>query len=79
MLEAMQTSGNIPSAMYPEALPDALVALQNRINLESDTDADDATQTPDSEHVNSKTKAAPLIELIQQAIAQNEKLMWEDG
>ena len=77
MLKAMKTSGNIPGALFPEALGDALAALQERVQLESN-DEDDSVADDDN-HVGVQTKALPLIELMQRAIEQNEKLLWEKG
>lgn len=77
ILKTIKTSGNIPGALFPEAIPDALKALQDHIKLESDND--EAQSAEDSNYVGIKTKALPLIELMQRAIEQNEKLMWDEG
>ena len=77
MLKAMHTSGNIPGALFPEAVADALEALQKRIEIESNEE--DSAQAEDSKHVDINTKALPLIKLMQGAIEQDEKLMWDKG
>jgi len=77
MLKAMKTSGNIPGALFPEAINDALMALQERVQLDS-SDEDEAT-TEDDNHIEIQKKALPLIELMQRAIEQDEKLLWEKG
>lgn len=79
ILEALQTSGNIPGTLFPEALPSALETLKNRVEIASDVGVDVSTQDEDGDDVSIHTKAAPLIELIQTAITQNEKLMWDKG
>lgn len=79
MLKAMKTSGNIPGALFPEAIPDALNKLQDRIKIDSNEDDKTNAAEQDSDHVGIQTKAMPLIELMQRAIEQNEKLMWETG
>jgi len=77
MLKTFRTSGNIPSALSPEAIPDALEALKNKIKLESEEEG--LAQNEDSDHVGISTRAFPLIELMQSAIEKNEALMWEKG
>ncbi len=77
MLKTFHTSGNIPGALYAEAIPDALEALQNRIKLESHDE--DVAQTKEDKHVGLQTKAFPLIELMQSAIEKKETLMWDKG
>ncbi len=77
MLKAMKTSGNIPGALFPEAIDDALKALQERVQLESNDENESATD--DDNHVGIQKKALPLMELMQRAIEQNEKLLWEQG
>jgi len=75
MLKAMKTSGNIPGALFPEAIEDALSSLEERVQLESNDEIE--TVAEDDNHVGIQTKAMPLIELMQRAIEQNEKLLWE--
>ena len=77
MLKTFHTSGNIPGALYAEAIPDALEALQNRIELESHDE--DVAQTEKDKQVGLQTKAFPLIELMQSAIEKKETLMWDKG
>lgn len=77
MLKTISTSGNIPGALYPEAIPAALEALEARIKLESNDE--DLAQTEDSDQVGIHTRAFPLIELMQSAIEKNETLMWDKG
>ncbi len=77
MLKTISTSGNIPGALYPEAIPAALEALEARIKLESNDE--ELAQTEDSDQVGIHTRAFPLIELMQSAIEKNETLMWDKG
>jgi hypothetical protein len=74
MLKAMQTSGNIPGALFTEALPDALKALKDRVEFEKNDE-----DTDDNNYVGVNTKALPLVELVERAIKKNEKLMWDKG
>jgi len=77
MLKTFHTSGNIPGALYSEAIPDALEALKTRIKLESHDE--ELAQTEDNDHVGVHTRAFPLIELMQSAIEKSETLMWDKG
>jgi len=77
MLKAMKTSGNIPGALFPEAVPDALSSLQERVQIESNDE--DESSAEDNNYVGIQKKATPLIELMERAINQNEKLLWEQG
>ena len=80
MLKAMQTSGNIPGALYSEAASDALEALKSRIELDSEEDSEKNPDGGDNkDYIGINTKALPLIELMQRAIDQNEKLIWDKG
>lgn len=78
MLKAMKTSGNIPGALFPEAIPDALSSLEKRVQLESNDEETNVTDK-NSDHVGIKSKALPLIEIMLRAIENNEKLLWEQG
>ena len=79
MLKAMKTSGNIPGALYADDVSDALKALKNRVEIESNDTELESNNDNDSDHVGLNTKALPLIELMQKAIDQEEKLMWDNG
>ena len=78
MLKAMKTSGKIPGALFPDDISDALTTLQERIQLDSHEEETNVADEK-SDHVGIQTKAMPLIELMQRAIEQNEKLLWEKG
>lgn len=78
MLKAMKTSGNVPGALYPDAIVSALDALKLRIEIEVENEDEEKSEV-NTEQVEVNTKALPLIELLQRAIEQNEKLMWDKG
>lgn len=78
ILKTIHTSGNVPGALYPEAIPAAIEALEARIKLESLNDEESA-QTEDSDAVDMQTRSLPLIELMQSAVEKNETLMWDKG
>jgi len=77
MLKTFHTSGKIPGALYPEAIPDALDALKTRIKLESHDEG--VEKNEDDKHVGLHTRAFPLIKLMQSAIEKSETLMWDKG
>ena len=77
MLKAMKTSGNIPGALFPEAITDALDSLKERVQIEVN-EVDEAAVN-EEDHVGIQKKALPLMDLMQRAIEQNEKLLWEQG
>ena len=78
ILKTIHTSGNVPGALYPEAIPAAIEALEALIKLESLNDEESA-QTEDSDAVDMQTRSLPLIELMQSAVEKNETLMWDKG
>ncbi len=77
MLKTIHTSGSVPGALYPEAIPAAIEALEARIKLESHEE--ESAKTEDSDAVDMQTRAFPLIELMHSAIEKNETLMWDEG
>lgn len=77
MISAMETSGNIPGALFPEYIADSLDSLIKKVKIESDNEIPD--QDDDSNHVSINNKALPLIELMKTAIENNEKLLWDKG
>lgn len=83
MLKAMRTSGNIPGALFSEDIPSALSELQARLQLEQqnheENEEQNAATNQDNDFVSINTKALPLVELLERAVAQNEKLLWTEG
>jgi len=77
MLKAMETSGIVPGALFAEALPKALAALKSRVQVESNDE--EPTEDEDQGYVDINTKAFPLIELLEEAIENDEKLLWDKG
>ena len=78
ILKTIHTSGNVPGALYPEAIPAAIEALEAKIKLESQNDEESA-QTEDSDAVDLQTRSLPLIELMKSAVEKNETVMWDKG
>lgn len=78
ILKTIHTSGNVPGALYPEAIPAAIEALEAQIKLESQNDEESA-QTEDSDAVDLQTRSLPLIELMKSAVEKNETVMWDKG
>lgn len=77
MLKMMQTSGEIPGALFVEAIPQALATLESQTN-ESENETEEPVSN-NRDYVELHTRAIPLIELMQKAIKDEEKLLWDNG
>lgn len=89
LLRLMGHSGTVPGAILAAELPRALAAL--RKGLETSGDAvvpappprpldeqdEDEPHKPSIEAVRLRTRAVPLIELLERAITGGTDLMWE--
>jgi hypothetical protein len=89
LLRLMGHSGTVPSAILAADLPAALAALRKGLATSGDAvvpappprpadeqDEDEARQ-PSIEAVRLRTRAVPLIDLLERAIAAGTDLMWE--
>ena len=83
MIELMGMSGRIPSAVSAEDLPEARAKLLAGIEsappppppaAADETDDSDAARF----HVALKTRALPLLSMIDAAIAKDAYIMWEE-
>ncbi|GIU40090.1 DUF1840 domain-containing protein [Shewanella colwelliana] len=79
LLNIMGHSGTVPGAFRPEELPAALqklmIAVDDKTNMTTDTTIDDDN---DDEHdVSLRSRALPVIALLQSAIDANVNVMWE--
>lgn len=83
MIELMGMSGKIPSAVNAEDLPEAKAKLLAGIEsappppppaAADETDESDATRF----HVSLRTRALPLLSMIDAAIAKDAYVMWEE-
>ncbi len=78
LLEMMGQSGNVPGAIMAEDVPKALsvlnAALENEADPQQDAKFDEDDDT--TNRVALKTRAMPLIELLEAAIAANDNVLW---
>lgn len=74
MLSMMQRSGKIPSALAPEDIGRSLEALKHAIS--ANTEGEDSDDAEDG-NVSMKTRAFPLIELLENAQQKQEHVMWD--
>jgi hypothetical protein len=90
LLRLMGHSGTVPGAILAAELPQALAALRNGLETSGDAvvpappprpadeqDDDDGPHKPAIEAVRLRTRAVPLIDLLERAIAGGSDLMWE--
>ena len=78
LLKLMGQSGNVPGAVLAEDVADALQTLQS--NLEKVPDEEVPAASEDSEESNKialRTRAIPLIELLESAKDASENVIWD--
>jgi len=77
LLQMMGHSGKVPGAFYAEDLPARLKDLQQKLR-DMDMELTNVLPDPAAEpKVSLKTRALPLIELMQKAIAKKQPVSWE--
>ena len=78
LLKLMGRTGNVPGALDAEQVPAALEALRKSVAAHSDQ-ADEANDGDNDkeEAVALGTRAFPLIELLEAAVAENDYVSWE--
>ncbi len=78
MLHLMGHSGTIPGAILAADVPAALQRLQQGITgAPSPAPTADDAETEQAPHIDLKTRALPLVELLQSAISNNSDVMWK--
>ena len=78
MLHLMGHSGTIPGAILAADVPAALQRLQQGISgAPSAAPHSDDPETGQPTHIDLKTRALPLVELLQSAIDNNSDVMWK--
>lgn len=78
LLHMMGHSGTIPSALLAKDIPNALKALQEALGRMEEPkmpEEDPATDSPAP--ISLKTRAFPLIQLMENAIANQADIIWE--
>ena len=79
LLHMMGRTGNVPGALDAEHVPAALEKLKHELAMQQEEDH--VRADPDAggkeEVVALKTRAFPLIELLEAAIAEGDYVSWE--
>lgn len=80
LLKAMGQSGNVPGAIQPEDIPQALHKLKESL-LAAETCQEAGKEVPDEDAdeqpVTLDQRAIPLIELLESAIREQEHVVWD--
>lgn len=80
LIRLMGRRDTVPSAMYPEDIPDALDKLRSGLLLEETAESDVVTNDEDGEEqVGIQIRAMPLVELMVAAEKEQVPVMWEEG
>ena len=80
LIRLMGRRDTVPSAMYPEDIPDALDKLRSGLLLEETAESDVVTNDEDEvEQVGIQIRAMPLVELMVAAEKEQVPVMWEEG
>lgn len=77
MLHLMGHSGTIPGAILAADVPAALQRLQQGITGAAAAPAADDAETGQPTHIDMKTRALPLVELLESAVSNNSDVMWK--
>ena len=72
LLQLMGHSGIVPGALLAEEVPQALALLRHAVNHHQETPPDKYT----TETVALRNRALPLIALLDDAVKQNQTVMW---
>jgi len=80
LIRLMGRRDTVPSAMYPEDIPDALDKLRSGLLLEETAESDVVTNDKDEEEqVGIQIRAMPLVDLMVAAEKEQVPVMWEEG
>lgn len=79
LLHMMGRTGNVPGALDAEHVPAALEKLKHELAMHQEEDHAGAGQNAEGseEVVALRTRAFPLIELLEAAIAEGDYVSWE--
>lgn len=81
LLKLMGHSGTVPSAILPEDIPRAVKRLREGLEVELTTGAEEVSRDGESQadepKVSLKTRAFPLIQLLEAAAQGDEPVTWE--
>jgi hypothetical protein len=79
LLKMMGQSGNVPGAILAEDISAVLQTLHSNLEKQPNEDATliDSSEEDESDRVALKTRAIPLIELLEAANAAGENVLWD--
>ena len=81
LIRLMGRRDTVPSAMYPEDIPDALDNLRSGLAVEETAEPDVVTNDKgeEEEQVGIQIRAMPLVDLMVAAEKEQVPVMWEEG
>ena len=80
LIRLMGRRETVPSAMYPEDIPEALDKLRSGLVAEETAESDVVTSDEgEEEQVGIQIRAMPLVELMVAAEKEQVPVMWEEG
>ena len=77
MLKLMGRTGNVPGALDADHVPAALDTLRQRLKAEAETESGAAAADDDAAPIGAGTRAFPLLELLEAAIAAGDYVSWD--
>lgn len=75
-IKYMGYSGNIPSAIKAEDVPEALHKLRSKLAIET-KEGENPNDKNNEDYVSTNKRALPLLELLEAAAEQNVNVMWK--
>ena len=81
LIKLMGHSGTVPGALLAEDVPEALERLRSSVSENPDAPLDPSSAASDKKdgderHVSLANRALPLIQLLEDAAAAKENVMW---
>jgi len=76
LLKLMDMSGNVPSAIHAEDIPNALDSINRALSDNKDNE-DQNDDEDKEENVSADTRAYPLIQMLKKAHEEDESVMWD--
>ena len=77
LLKMMGQSGKQEGALREEDVPQALISLNKALQSVPDESSDDKNSDSDDDSVGIKTRAVPLIKLLEESVKKGGYVMWK--
>ena len=77
LLKMMGQSGKQEGALREEDVPEALNSLRKALQSAPDQSSDDKNSDGDDDSVGIKTRAAPLIKMLEESVDKGSYVMWK--